>query len=150
MQELLIRGFFDKYIGCDIVFDLIVRNGEKFKGNRNIYFYCLDLLKNDLPVADVMMCRDCLFHFSYADTKLFLNNFIKSGIKFLLTTTHINKDNFSNKDIITGNWRWMDLFLEPYGFNLDPFYRFNDGVDREMCLWSRQQIIDINNKFLIS
>jgi hypothetical protein len=92
-----------------------------------------------------MILRDCLFHLSYEDTKLVLKNFINSGIPFLLTTTHKNISGFQNKNITTGSFREIDLFSIPYSFDSKPITRIDDWIypdpEREMCLWSRDQII---------
>ena len=53
------------YLGSDIVKDLIVSN-KKYE-NDKIKFSKLDIIVDKLPVSDLMICRDCLFHFSYKD-----------------------------------------------------------------------------------
>jgi hypothetical protein len=73
-----------------------------------------------------MICRDCLFHLSFHDIKLVLENFIKSNISYLLTTTYINTDNFKNKDIATGDLRKIDLFAAPFYFSKDVYFRIED------------------------
>lgn len=101
----------------------------------------LDIAQDRLPQADLMICRDCLFHLSYEDTERFLRNFRASGIPYLLTTTHFNRSGFVNRDIDTGDWRWMDLFQPPYRFPAAPAWRVVDGGgDREMCLWAREDL----------
>ena len=98
-----------------------------------------------------MICRDCLFHLSFNDTKLFLQNFIESKILYLLTTTYINNGEFSNQNIKTGDFRLIDLFSAPYHFEENVLYRIEDSIPnetpREMCLWSREQIISAIGKF---
>ena len=39
------------------------------------------------------------------------------NINILLTTTHSTENNFINKDIITGDFRLIDLFSKPLNFN---------------------------------
>jgi hypothetical protein len=133
------------YIGGDIVAPLIKNLNEKYK-SPNINFIHFDIINNIPPKTDMLICRDCLFHFSFVDSRLFLLNFIKSETKFLLTTTHLNKDlSFSNKDINTGDFRLIDLYIEPYNFSVYPLYVIDDWIfphpPRQMCLWSRDQII---------
>jgi hypothetical protein len=71
-------------------------------------------------------------------------NFVESDIPWLLTTTHINKNNFKNKDIYSGDFRLIDLFSEPFNLPDEVHYRILDFVDpfpqREMCLWSREEV----------
>ena len=133
-----------EYIGGDIVLALINSLNSKYKNFRTEFIH-IDLTKDKLPKCDLMICRDCLFHFSFDDTRRFLRNFVDSGIPLLLTTTHINAGKIQNGDIRTGEFRLMDLFSEPYYFPRDVLHRISDWVEpappREMCLWSREQVM---------
>ena len=140
-----------EYIGGDIVKPLIDDLNRDHKSD-NISFIHFDLIKQIPPQVDLMICRDCLFHLSYEDTRAVLENFIKSKTTYLLTTTHKNVDNaFGNKDILTGDFRCMDLFAPPYCFPNNPLYAIEDWVapdpERQMCLWNREQIILALNAF---
>ena len=133
------------YIGGDIVKPLIAKLNERYK-KQNIKFIDIDLTNDPFPDTDLMICRDCLFHLSYSDTRKLLNNFIKSNIKYLLTTTHINNNNeFQNMDIITGDFRLIDLFKSPYNFPNEVQFSIEDwkypDPRRVMCLWTRDQIL---------
>jgi hypothetical protein len=104
----------EKYIGCDIVSDLIEKN-KRIYGNEKIIFTALDIAKEELPKTDLIFCRDCLVHLSYKDAIAVIKNFKKSGATYLVTTTYpqlLTK----NKDITTGDWRAIDLQLSPYNF----------------------------------
>lgn len=131
------------YTGGDIVRELVETNNEKYRTDR-VRFVHLNIIKDPLPQAQLMICRDCLFHFSFADTRLFLENFVKSDIEYLLTTSHLNTQGFVNQDIPMGSFRMIDLFLAPYNFDNQPLARIDDFVHpqpgREMCLWSKAQI----------
>jgi SAM-dependent methyltransferase len=132
-----------RYIGGDIVKPLIRSLNERH-GSDRVSFVHLDLISGTFPSADLMICRDCLFHLSYADTQAVLKNFIASGIPYLLTTSHKNNGTVVNCDIQTGSFRVMDLFASPYNFPTDPLVRIDDWVapdpEREMCLWRREQV----------
>lgn len=141
------------YIGGDIVAPLIESNNLNYKNSATKFIH-IDLTKENFPESDLMICRDCLFHLSFYDIKLVLENFINSNIPYLLTTTHINADNFQNKDIATGAFRKIDLFVAPFYFPKDVHFRIEDdpeenywGLKREMCLWTRQQVIDVLKRF---
>jgi hypothetical protein len=136
------------YLGSDIVKDLIVSN-KKYENNK-IKFSKLDIIVDKLPVSDLMICRDCLFHFSYKDIFLFLNNFLSSDIKYLLLTGHLNtKHKFENKDIVTGDFRKIDLFSKPFNFEKNYIYSFDDKDKleiqhfKQMYLFSKLQIKNI-------
>lgn len=101
----------DMYYGCDIVPELIVKNKNKY-GNEKKQFLNLDITKDELPTADVILCRDCLVHLSYENIFAAINNFKKSGSKYLLTTTFPTEQ--INKDIITGDWRPINFCKTPF------------------------------------
>lgn len=130
-----------KYIGADIVKELIDTNQKRF-ANENTHFLHIDIIKGEYPKADLMICRDCLFHFSYQDTIHVLENFVEAEISYLLTTTHITS--LPNSDIKTGDYRTINLFDFPYQFDGAPLARIDDwvkpSIERQLCLWSRSQV----------
>jgi hypothetical protein len=134
-----------RYIGGDIVRSLIDTNNLIY-GKSNIGFIRIDLTKEAFPEADLMICRDFLFHCSFYHAKLVLRNFCQSKIQYLFTTTHINTNQFQNEDISTGgSYRLIDLFAPPYCLPRNVLFRIEDWVapypKREMCLWTREQIL---------
>lgn len=133
-----------RYTGIDIVPKLISANNAKYSSIHH-RFILADLVTDKIPEGDIVICRDCLFHLSYDDVLSFLKNFVASGTEFLLTTTHKNEDGFLNTDILTGEFRLIDLFSSPFSLPKDVFYRFDDFIapypPREMCLWNRAQIM---------
>lgn len=131
------------YVGGDIVKAMIEDNQQKY-GTDGIRFQHLDITTGTLPQADMMMVRDCLFHLSYADNMAFLDNFLSSGIPYLFTTTHLPGPDVSNRDILTGDFRFIDLFAAPFHFPAAPLLRVGDFIEghkpREMCLFDRAQV----------
>lgn len=128
------------YFGGDIVRSLIDVNNSKYAAE-NREFLVLDIVNDALPNVDVWLCRDCLFHFSSGDINAVFNNFLKSGIGFILTTSYPNV--LKNTDIPTGSFRQLNLEIAP--FNLSrPRYVINDHEEsepvRKLCLWSREDI----------
>jgi len=103
----------DRYIGCDIVAELVTKN-QRLYGNDSRNFINLDLATDALPQVDLIFCRDCLVHLSFKDAIAVIKNFKKSNSKYLLTTTYPGI--LENKDIVTGDWRAIDLNLPPYNF----------------------------------
>lgn len=102
----------DLYIGADLVPALIERNTEKL-GGPGRSFQVLDLTRDPLPKADAILCRDCLIHFSFRFIRRALDNFRASGARYLLTTTYSGLPH--NHDILSGQWRPLDLELPPFG-----------------------------------
>jgi SAM-dependent methyltransferase len=109
-----------EYIGADIVAPMIKANTAQH-ANERIRFFHADLTQAEFPTADLMICRDCLFHLSYQDIKLVLNNFVASGIPLLLTSTHLGA--LTNRDICSGDFRSIDLFSTPFNFSKEVLYR---------------------------
>lgn len=102
----------DLYIGADLVPELIERNRAKL-GGPGRSFQVLDLTSDPLPKADAILCRDCLIHFSFRFIRRALDNFRASGARYLLTTTYSGLPR--NHDILSGQWRPLDLELPPFG-----------------------------------
>jgi hypothetical protein len=131
------------YLGWDIVPQLIESNNRQF-ADRQHRFAVSNVLLDPVPRVDLMICRDCLFHFSHSDIRRALENFMASGTPLLLTTTHSIQDASTNMDIETGYFRRIDLFAEPFCFPADVWYRVDDcapnHLAREMCLWDRSQV----------
>ena len=103
----------EHYIGADILPILIDANQKSF-GDERHHFVVLDLTSDVPPAADALLCRDCLVHLSFADTARALANIQRSNVRFLLTTTF--PLTVENEDIITGDWRPINLQRPPFDF----------------------------------
>jgi SAM-dependent methyltransferase len=101
-----------EYFGYDVVEPVIAANIARY-ASKQIHFVRADITSTRLPSVDLILCRDCLVHFSYADVFLTLRNFINCGARYLLTTTFPGR---SNRDIVTGDWRPLDLERSPFDF----------------------------------
>jgi SAM-dependent methyltransferase len=101
-----------EYVGIDIVEDLISLNKSNYKDKIGVEFRTGNIITDDLPKVDLILCRDCLVHFSFADIQTTLSNFKRSGSKYLLTSSFIDHKN--NKDISTGFWRPINLSSPPF------------------------------------
>ncbi len=112
MNQVNLNGI--DYLGIDIVEDLIKLNKENYKDKAGVEFRTGNIITDDLPQVDLILCRDCLVHFSYNEIGRTLENFKKSGSKFLLTTSFIHRK--ENKDITTGFWRTLNLRKPPFNF----------------------------------
>lgn len=136
------------YIGADIVPELVAENNQKY-GSDRISFVVCDIVSDRLPVCDLMICRDCLFHLEESDIKAFFQSFATSQIRYILTTTHVNEGTFTNVDIRTGAFRRLDLFSPPYNLADNVKHRMADFIEpeppRELVLVTRdviQQMVD--------
>jgi hypothetical protein len=102
-----------RYIGADVVPELIARN-RRLYGGEGRRFVVLDLTKDRLPRADVILCRDCLIHLSFRRIDAALANFKRSGARYLMCTTHTTV--LENTDCPDGGWRNVNLHLPPFNF----------------------------------
>jgi hypothetical protein len=120
MQKVDLTGI--NYTGGDIVESIVAENNKKFKSvGRN--FEVLNIITDQLPPSDLLLCRDCFVHLSNEKVMEALANIKKQNIKYLLTTSFPATK--QNKDILTGEWRPLNLELPPY--NLKPIAIFNEG-----------------------
>lgn len=102
-----------QYIGVDVVSDLIHANEHKYADVKRS-FKCLDVTCDQLPIVDLIICRDCFFHLSFKNIYSIVRNFKISGSTYLLTTTHI--DHERNIDIFTGGFRLINVERPPFNF----------------------------------
>jgi len=131
------------YVGGDIVSELISINNENYSNPVFQFIHC-DLLTSLLPYADLVLCRDCLVHFSYRDILKAIINIKKSESKYLLTTTFPGR---RNKNIPTGAWRPIDLQKFPFYFPV-PIELHNEECseldrqfsDKSLSLWKINSI----------
>jgi hypothetical protein len=103
----------DRYIGVDVVGEIIARNQLRANSPSRLFLH-RDVTRDPLPAADVILCRDCLVHFAFADIWRALRNFQQSGSRYLLTTTFAERDR--NHDVTTGAWRPLNLERPPFCF----------------------------------
>jgi len=104
----------EQYLGIDVVAELIADNRRRY-GNDSRRFSCVDLVEGIPPAADVVFCRDCLVHLSFEQAKRVLQNFKRSGSRYLLTTTFVERPenvDLDGQDV----WRTLNLQLPPFNF----------------------------------
>jgi SAM-dependent methyltransferase len=102
-----------EYIGLEVIPELVERNQRLYRNERR-RFVLGDLTRDKLPRVDVIICRDCLIHFSYKHISAALRNFKRSGSTYLLTNTYPLWT--QNEDIRTGEFRHLNLALAPFNF----------------------------------
>jgi SAM-dependent methyltransferase len=125
------------YLGLDIVSELIERNTRLY-GNARRRFRVADAATDPIPRADLVICRDCLFHCSHADLVLMLANIGRSGSRYLLAT-HTPAVSV-NVDIETGSCRLINFELAPYHFPSPLTSIMETHRNRSLALWRVDQI----------
>jgi hypothetical protein len=126
------------YTGCDIVPELI-SSLQVSSPWPNSEFYVRDIVVDDLPTADAILCRDCLVHLNFQQIRSAVMNFKRSGYTYLITTTFTSRSNY---DIPTGRWRPLNLQDAPFRFP-DPIELLIEGCtqgngafsDKSLGVW---------------
>lgn len=112
----------DKYVGVDIVKDLVEYNARTFK-QENLEFQCLDIAVGDLPSGDIVILRQVLQHLSNAEIQSILSKL--NDYKYLILTEHLPEGIFvPNKEIISGQGTRLkkksgvNLLAPPFNFKV--------------------------------
>lgn len=101
------------YHGVDIVPDLVAGLQQRSEAGELPGIYRLaDLTCDDLPRCDVILCRDCLVHLSFAHIERAVSNMARSGATWLITTTFTDWND--NTDCEDGDWRALNLQAAPF------------------------------------
>jgi len=129
-----------KYTGGDIVNKMIATNKRKYS-SKNVSFEIIDVVRDPLPKVDLVMVRDCFVHLPNKDILNAINNIIDSKSKYLLTTNFMWKTQKANTDIKVGDWRRLNLELEPFNLPYPKQIIIEGNIqshdrDKTMSLWS--------------
>ena len=128
----------EHYTGIDVV-PAVVDAATAAHGGPTREYRVGDLIRDPLPQADLVLCRDCLVHLPLAEGIEALANIRRSGATWLLATTFPSRA--ANADIRMGRWRPLNLCRPPFSlpapdqlvseqFGADP--RF---ADKSLGLW---------------
>jgi len=101
------------YTGGDIVRPLIDANQSRYSRAGHDFIH-MDITRDAIPRADLILCRDCFIHFSDRHITAALRNFKRSGSTYLLTNTY--REWRQNENIRTGEFRHLNLRLPPFNF----------------------------------
>ncbi len=140
-----VRLGIERYTGVDVMREVIQNNQTGF-GDATHTFISLDIRRNALPQTDLILCRDCLVHFSYDDIFRTLQNFSRSKSKYLLTTTFPSVQ--ENTDIASGDWRPLNLQKPPFRMP-EPLRLINEKCtenggrysDKSLGLWELRWVV---------
>jgi hypothetical protein len=115
------------YIGGDIVPSIVDKN-QRLHAKESRRFALVDLTRDELPEADVLLCRDCLVHLSYANIRAVLANIARSNIRFVFMTSFPGRRD--NYDVADGDWRALDFQAPPFCFP-EPKLAIIEGCEEE-------------------
>lgn len=130
----------ERYIGLDIVPNLISHLSRRFSKETRREYRVADLTEQAPPTADLILCRDCLVHLSFENIGRVVSGFKNSGSKWLLTT-HFT-DQKKNIDIVDGDWRPLNFCKAPFQWPIPDLIINEDCAeadgsyrDKSMALW---------------
>lgn len=135
----------DRYIGIDIVPEIVAENAARHAGVSWKSFRCADLACDPLPRCDLILSRDCLVHFSFATFARAIANMKASGATWLLTTTF--PELARNLDIEDADWRPLNLQRAPFNWPT-PVEIINERcleaggayADKSLALWRLDEV----------
>jgi len=140
-----------KYIGADIVPDVIKENQSKFNSNKK-KFIELNIIQDQLPTVDLVFVRDCLVHLEEQQIIDSIKNVINSGSVYFASTTY-PKIAENHKPINKDRWRQLNLTLPPFSLPepikyLDDSYS-NISLDVDKCIgvWKIDDLSTLTSYF---
>ena len=126
------------YVGADVV-PTMIKSLQRENTDSAAEYMCADVVKDPLPRADAIFCRDLLVHFADPLVLKACRNLKASGAKYLITTTFPGRQ---NQGIETGQWRPINLEAAPFNFPaplevLNERCTEGDGAfsDKSLALW---------------
>ena len=127
-------SFAFQYIGIDIVQDVIEKNNARYRSEKRS-FQVIDATHEALPQADAILCREVLFHLSFADIRRMIRNIRRSGSSVLMATN--DNELKYNADILSGDFRLLNLHKSPFFFPRAAASIPDDGVlpGRTLSAW---------------
>lgn len=128
-----------EYLGADIVASIVADNQARHaRAGRS--FRVLDVTRDPLPAADLVLCRDLLIHLGLDDIHRTLANLARSGARWLLAS-HFPRCR-DNAEIPSGAFRRVNLCRPPFGLpeprrviSEESTMAGGEFPDRSMGLW---------------
>lgn len=126
-----------EYVGVDVVDEVIKAN--RHYERPGVTFAVVDAVIGPLPEADVVLCREVLFHLSFRDGLATLRN-IRACAAWLIATTDTSI--WFNSDIRSGDYRRLNLQRSPYRLPTPHGMISDDAVipGRVLGLWPSAEL----------
>lgn len=124
MDKVISKNKNIKYLGLDIVENLIDKNLKKYRAD-NIDFKLSDIFEENKlfeEKADLFFTRDFFIHCENKDIINLIKKIKKSRFKYFACESYDIK---TNKNVQTGKHRKINIFLEPFNLS-EPIFKFQD------------------------
>jgi hypothetical protein len=116
------------YVGVDIVGEAIVMARDLHPDRT---YLCADICADELPRCEAVLVRDALQHLSLRDGLTALQNFRRTGAKWLLASSHRGE---TNTDVASGGWYPCNLEAAPFWLG-EPRWSIPDGTWESGMRW---------------
>jgi 2-polyprenyl-3-methyl-5-hydroxy-6-metoxy-1,4-benzoquinol methylase len=122
-----------EYKGFDVVAHVIESNIQKYS-KKGITFAVIDATKEELPAADLLICKDVLQHLSNLDVAKIITQFKK--YKYCIITNDVYEHTLSsnNADIERGDYRPLDITAAPFYVNASKLLVYRSGYVTKQVL----------------
>jgi SAM-dependent methyltransferase len=108
------------YVGVDISMTALLAAKERHPDRR---YLRQDICTDELPMVDLVFCRDALQHLSLAEGLVALRNFRLTGATWFMCSTH---EGGLNVDISAGGYYEPDMQAPPFSLGT-PWMMVEDG-----------------------
>ena len=131
------------YQGGDISPSLIA---EAWHWYPNLAVDIFDVTTDPIPLVDCVLMRDVAIHLVTADKKLAIQNWINSGVPWILMTNmednRVNTDGLYPNELFVSGINWC---IDPWNFpkELDTLIDQSSTLQKRMNLWHRDQLESI-------
>lgn len=146
-QKEMDLPFLQMYIGADIVPNIIEHNKRTISDKR-YSFVLLDIVEQEIPCADAIVCRDVFQHLTDHDIKKAIDNIKKSGSRYLITssfrekTKNIDHKTKSNPVQSKINGSERNLELAPFNFPPPVEYITEGFRGKSLGIWQISDLPD--------
>lgn len=125
-----------QYFGYDVVKSIIDRNQQLYQ-TPTIQFFQANGVSDDLPEADLIVCKDVLQHLSNADIQVFLGQLYK--YKHCLITNDVDPKTLTskNRDIVCGETHTVDLTKPPFNLKGTKVLTYRSDCNIKQVLYIR-------------
>jgi len=121
------------YLGLDIVKSVVDANQRRY-GARNIRFAFADIVRDELPPADLLLVKDVLQHLSHADIARFLKQLPRYRHVLIVNDVHPATLTAEPADIATGGYRPIDLTRPPHALQGAKLLMWHHGTNAKLVL----------------
>ena len=126
------------YLGIDIVASVIEQNRQRY-GAPNVRFAVADIVRDELPPADLLIVKDVLMHLPDADISRFLRQLQR--YRHVLIVNDVDPVTLSAEpsDTGPGGFRRIDLTRPPHSLPATKVFAWRHGGATKLVLHIRQR-----------